>query len=351
MKRFQDLLGVLDKDKPVIIQAHDYPDHDAIASGFSLLHLLRKFGFSCEFCYGGEMQGFSVAGVARELLIPVVPASSLNIPEQAQIILVDGIAGNMNVTNLLNRPLTGIIDHHQPPACVPECPFVDIRPSFGSCSTIIYQYYLETMTEPPRDVATALLTGIMMDTAQMTRGVDAADLAAFSGLFFKSDWEESAYILRNSFSVQDIPVLRYAFDHYYTQGQVCFVELESARVGAAGGGSDDGAIGAGVKSPIRPELLGLISDYFLRMTEIHFVVTVETGSEVCRLSLRSENPRLPADLVIKRALQGIGSGGGHSHMSGGTMPAGLNPGSGELRKKFLDVIDGFLKQQYNKEEL
>jgi nanoRNase/pAp phosphatase (c-di-AMP/oligoRNAs hydrolase) len=342
-KRFQDLLKVLDTNKPVIIQAHDYPDHDAIASGFSLMHLLRKFGFACEFCYGGEMQGFSIAGVIKDLLIPVVPASSLDITQQTQIILVDGIAGNRNVTNLSDFPLTGIIDHHQPPPVIPACPFIDIRPGFGSCSTIIYQYYLETMTEPPRDVATALLTGIMMDTAQMTRGVAMVDLAAFSGLFFKSDWEESAHILRNSFSVQDIPVLRYAFDHYYIQGQVCFVELESSRIRQAQG--DPCA-----EISVRPELLGLISDYFLRMAEIHFVVTVETGNTACRLSLRSEEPRLPADVIIKRALKGIGSGGGHSHMSGGTIHAGLYPGNGELRKKFLTVIEDFLKQGYSKEE-
>jgi nanoRNase/pAp phosphatase (c-di-AMP/oligoRNAs hydrolase) len=338
-KRFQDLLKVLDKDKPVIIQAHDYPDHDAIASGFSLMHLLCKFGFSCGFCYGGEMQGFSVAGVIKDLLIPVVPASSLTITKQTQIILVDGIAGNRNVTNLSDFPLTGIIDHHQPPAFVPACPFVDIRPGFGSCSTVIYQYYLETMTEPPRDVATALLTGLMMDTAQMTRGVGTADLAAFSALFFKSDWEESAYILRNSFSVQDIPVLRYALDRHFIYGEVCFVELESSRIRG----------GPLAETSIRPELLGLISDYFLRMMEIHFVVTIETGTEMCRLSLRSEDPRLPADLIIKQALRDIGFGGGHPHMSGGTIQGERNPGSEKLRKKFLDVIEDFLKQGYSKE--
>jgi nanoRNase/pAp phosphatase (c-di-AMP/oligoRNAs hydrolase) len=341
-KRFRDLLEVLDKNKPVIIQAHDYPDHDAIASGFSLMRLLQKFGFACEFCYGGEMQGFSVTGVIKDLFIPVVPASSLHITRQAQIILVDGIAGNMNVTNLSDFPLTGIIDHHQPPVHIPECPFVDIRPDFGSCSTIIYQYYLETMTEPPRDVATALLTGLTMDTAHMTRGVGTVDLAAFSGLFFQSDWEESAYILRNSFSVQDIPILRYALDHYSTYGEVCFVELESPRMREARGD-------APADISLRPELLGLISDNFLRMAEIHFVITVETGNTACRLSLRSENPRLPADLIIKRALQDIGSGGGHSHMSGGTVYAGLYPGSAELRKKFLNVIEDFLRQGYNKE--
>jgi nanoRNase/pAp phosphatase (c-di-AMP/oligoRNAs hydrolase) len=305
-----------------------YPDHDAIASGFSLLYLLRETGFSCKFCYSGEMQGFSIAEIIENLLIPIVPAASLDIANEAQIILVDGVAGNRNVTSLSNAPLAGIIDHHQPPSVIPECLFVDIRPDFGSCSTIIYQYYLETMTEVPRDIATALLTGLMMDTAQMTRGVRPVDLAAFSGLFFKGDWEKSAYVLRNSFSVQDIPALRQAFDHYYLDGEVCFVDLKSDTLAG---------------HSVRAELLGLISDYFLRMAEIHFVVTIETREDACRLSLRSENPLLPADLIIKHALEGIGSGGGHPHMSGGTVSPGSNPGSDCLRKKFLAVIEDCLK--------
>ena len=190
-KSFQDLIAVLNKKKPIIIQAHDYPDHDALASGFSLLHLLEVFGFSCELSYSGEIQGFSIDDAIKQLKIPVISASSLKINKDTQIILVDGIAGNKNVT-MLNGTLTGIIDHHLPPQVMPECPFIDIRSSTGACSSIIYQYYQETGTDIPHTIATALLTGIMMDTSRMTRGVASEDLEAFSGLFFKSDWEKSA---------------------------------------------------------------------------------------------------------------------------------------------------------------
>jgi nanoRNase/pAp phosphatase (c-di-AMP/oligoRNAs hydrolase) len=321
-KRFRDLLEVLDRKKSVIIQAHDYPDYDALASGFSLLYLLETFGVCCKLCYSGEVQGFTVEDTISNLKIPAVPASSLEIDEDSQIILVDGIIGNKNVTSLTDV-LTGIIDHHHPPQKIPECPFIDIRPDFGSCSTIIYQYYLETMTDVPRNVATALLMGIMMDTSQMTRGVGPVDLAAFSGLFFKGDWERAAYFLRNSFSIQDIPALRYAFDHYYRYDTVCFVELAKA---------------------VRPELLGLIADYFLRMQEIHFVVTSEIEDGTCKLSVRSEDPRMPADVVIKRALKGIGSGGGHHHMSGGSIPLDWYQGGEELRQRVLAVIEDLIRQ-------
>jgi nanoRNase/pAp phosphatase (c-di-AMP/oligoRNAs hydrolase) len=321
-KSFRELLAVLDKNRPLIIQAHDYPDYDALASGYALVHLLSCFGYGSSLCYSGEMQGFSQEGAVSTLKIPAMPASSLKIDADSQIVLVDGSAGNKNVTNLAGK-LTGIIDHHPPPPCVPPCPFIDIRPETGACSTIIHQYYLETLTGLPREVATALLAGIMMDTASMTRGVSPADLAAFCGLFFTGDWEAAAYVLRNSFSIDDIPFLRHTLDNYCCQGAVCFVEIPAEA---------------------RPELLGLAADHFLRMREIHFVVAFSAGGGGCRLSLRSEDPRLPAGLLIRRALEGIGAGGGHQHMSGGHIPPQNYHGAEELRKRFLTHIENAYKE-------
>ncbi len=314
-KQFRHLLETLDKNHPVIIQTHDYPDHDAVAAGFALSYLLTSFGFQCTLVYGGEMQGDSIDETIEMLGIPAVPAAALKIDDRSQVILVDGFAGNKNVTEL-SGTLVGIIDHHKPPE-PPSCPFADIRPDVGSCATIVYQYFLETGTEAPRDVATSLLMGIMMDTAYMTRGVGPIDLAAFSGIFFKSDWEKASYVLRNSLSVRDLPLIRHAMDNNHILGDVCFVELEKS---------------------CRAELLGLLSDYFLSFKEIFFVVTYEIDETQCRISVRSEDPRRPADKILRRALEGYGYGGGHMHMSGGFIPADAFPGGPWLRERFLSVL-------------
>jgi nanoRNase/pAp phosphatase (c-di-AMP/oligoRNAs hydrolase) len=314
-KRFRDLITVLSKDRAVIIQTHDYPDHDAIAAGYALSHILGTFGYCCELCYGGELQSDTIGETIGMLAIPAVPAASLKIADRSQIVLVDGFAGNKNVTDL-QGDLIGIVDHHEPPE-QPDCPFADIRPDYGSCSTIVYQYYLETSTEIPRKIATLLLMGIMIDTDYLTRGVAPVDLAAFSGLFFKGDWERAAYVLRNCLSIRDLPVIRYAVHNLFIQGDMCFLWLEQ---------------------PCRPELLGLLSDYFLGFKEIHFVVVCESDPDECRISVRSEDPGKPADAVIRRALKGIGSGGGHLHMSGGAIPKDQFPGEDRLRERFLTAL-------------
>jgi len=320
-RSYHQLLDFLNRNHPVIIQTHDYPDHDAVAAGYALKHLLGEYGYCSELCYGGELQSETLADTIKLIDIPILPASTIGITDRSQIVLVDSFAGNKNVTDLSGR-LVGIIDHHEPPEA-PNCDFADIRKGYGSCSTIIHQYYLETGIEAPKPVATALLMGIMMDTAYMTRGVAPVDLAAFSGLFFKGDWELAAYILRNCLSIRDIPVIRYAIDNCVIEEDDCFLELDS---------------------PCRSELLGLLSDYLLSFKEIHFVATWELDSEECRISVRSEDPKKPADLVIRKVLEGIGYGGGHLHMSGGSIPLDRYPGAEGLRRLFSRVLADISKR-------
>jgi nanoRNase/pAp phosphatase (c-di-AMP/oligoRNAs hydrolase) len=84
--------------------------------------------------------------------------------------------------------------------------------------------------------------------------------------------------------------------------------------------------------------MALVADFFLGLREIHFAVVLEPDRDVYRLSVRSEDNARPADVVIRRALDGIGSGGGHVHMGGGSIPRDLFPGEQGLRNRFLRAM-------------
>ena len=53
LKKFDQFLELLDTDERVIIQAHDFPDHDAIASAFAMAYLLSQKGFKPFLSYQG----------------------------------------------------------------------------------------------------------------------------------------------------------------------------------------------------------------------------------------------------------------------------------------------------------
>jgi len=309
------LLEHLDRRHPVLVQTHDFPDHDAIGAGHALHWILTQRGYCTFLCYNGEFQSETLKVTIEELGIPLIPAQNLHLHEKNQIILVDGFAGNTNVTDLMGE-LVGIIDHHTPP--VPAtCPFIDIRTSHGSCSTILYTYLKEHGAPIPRSIATSLLMGIMTDTAFMTRGVSPIDLEAFSALFFQGDWQRASYLLRNCLSLQDLPIIQQAVNHYRIVDDVCFLELDLE---------------------CTSELLGLVSDFFLGLKEVIIVVSWAFEKDILHVSVRSEDPDRPADLIVRKALAGIGSGGGHVHMGGGAIPRHRFPGPEALRSRFLEAI-------------
>jgi nanoRNase/pAp phosphatase (c-di-AMP/oligoRNAs hydrolase) len=315
MNRFKKLLDVIDSDKPVLVQAHDYPDHDAVASAFALGKLVSRLGIKTEICYGGTIQSYSLQAAIELVQIPIHSCNETTITSDSQIILVDGFAGNTNITGTAGR-IVGVVDHHHPPK-EPDLPFADIRENIGSCSAMIYGYYREMEVPISDDIATALLMGIMMDTAFMTRGVSSEDMEAFSGVYFIGDWEVGSRILRNSLSLNDLPVFKEAIESRLVDDFFCF---------------------AVVKKECTPEVLALLGDFFLGIREIHFVVVAVFDRDEYRISVRSEHLQHPADEVIRRAVDGIGTGGGHLYMGGGSIPHDLFPGEQGLRKRFLKAL-------------
>ncbi|MFQ3620138.1 MAG: DHH family phosphoesterase [Spirochaetales bacterium] len=306
------LLSLLNPHQPVLVQTHDFPDHDSIGAGYALHWLLTQKGYCTFLCYNGEFQSETLEVTIEELQIPLIPAQELHLTETNQIVLVDGFAGNTNVTDLQGK-LVGIIDHHTPPTPA-SCEFQDIRIDFGSCCSILYTYVQEQDSPLPSSVATALLMGIMMDTAFLTRGVSPHDLKAYTDLYFQGDWHKASYILRNCLTLRDLPIIQHALTHYRIIEDICFLELETE---------------------CTSEILGLVSDFFLGLKEVIIVVSWAFGGDIVRISVRSEDPNRPADLIVRKALAGIGSGGGHIHMGGGAIPRSQFQSADALRSRFL----------------
>ena len=314
MSPFDTLLAILDRDRQVVIQAHDFPDHDAVGAAYALSRLLRARDIDAVLSYGGAIQSNSLAEEIELLKIPIKAASQAGIRKDAQIIVVDGFVGNSNIAGLPGE-VVGVIDHHVPPV-PPVTPFHDIREDMGSCSTIVYQYVRDAGIEIDRSVATALLVGLMMDTGFMTRGVSEYDIEAFSDLFFRGDWQTGTRLLKNSLSIRDLGLFREAINECVIAEDFCYVPLTKE---------------------CTQEVMALVADFFLGLREVHFVVVVEPDREEFRMSVRSEDPERPADVIIKLALDGIGTGGGHIHMGGGSVPRDLYPGEEGLRKRFMDA--------------
>ncbi|MCX7655285.1 MAG: DHHA1 domain-containing protein [Treponemataceae bacterium] len=311
---------------PLIIQPHDFPDHDAVASAFGLQRLLDVHGYTSQILHRGELRSHSLLSMIQAFHIPLtqiqIKEKQEGVPVNALCLIVDGSPNNANARPL-TKNLLGVIDHHPNPGLL-SCPFQDIRTSYGACSSIIADYWDETGIVPDRDTATTLLLGIQIDTDFLSRRVSPADLNAHHRLFFRADWQFATRLARSSLSIQNLPTFSRAIQKAQIQRGLFFTVL-----------SED----------CSQELISIMADFFLRFKEVRLTVIAETGGESCHISVRSRSPEISAAAFIKRALAGIGEGGGHDHMAGGTIYTSLYPGEEQLFKRFLEALETIEENQ------
>ena len=314
--KFKQLRACVDRSRPLVIQTHDYPDHDAIASSYALQQLFAKFSHPATLCYGGIMQSPALQNAIHELKIDIQHISKITISAETQLIMIDGSVDNGNMQISLATPVA-VIDHHaSSKAFASRYLFSDIRSSYGSCSTIISEYFEEAGIAISPVVATVLMMGIMMDTAHLTRGVHYSDIRAIARLYPLADWHSGSRLLRNSLSISDSHLFQEAIANRIIQESICFVSLQHDAT---------------------PDVIGLIADFFLSLQEVHFVAVVCCYGKRFKLSIRSEDEGLAADTVLASLLKETGEGGGHIHMAGGIIARDHYPGDKELFKQLLAI--------------
>jgi nanoRNase/pAp phosphatase (c-di-AMP/oligoRNAs hydrolase) len=341
------LLSVLTAKRPVLIQTHDFPDHDAVGAAFGLCELLSRRGFSCSIAYGGSIQSISLSEMIKELNIELIPLDvalqargdtqstagspapnsaqmpgNAQTPADAQTIVVDGSPASGTVRAVAGH-LTAVIDHH-PARKRLSVPFADVRLDVGSCAAIVWTYWKEAGEEPEGAAATALLAGIQLDTDFLSRRVSKTDLDAHHDLFFRGNHELARAIVRTSLSVDQLADIARAFS--------------SVRV-------TDGALLAEVSGDYPAELLSVLADFLLRLREVSFVVVIEVRGPEFRLSARTRDRAIDTGHVIRHALAGIGSGGGHPHMAGGIIKPERYPGGDAFLARIVDEIAACRSQE------
>ncbi|MDR2159127.1 MAG: DHH family phosphoesterase [Treponema sp.] len=316
---FERLCRLLEKTgSRVVIQTHDYPDHDAVAAAFALSELLKTRGLDARIFYRGSINSHSLKTMIDELGISLTRTGAM-VPEEYRplpCIVIDGNPVNTNARPATDN-LFGVVDHHAN-AEAPRCPFVDIRTGIGSCASMAAGYWEEAGLVPGRNIATALLMGIEMDTDFITRRVSKDDVDAFHRLFFAGDWEFSVRVLKASLSTKDLSAFHRAVVNSRIHGSLLF---------------------ALVTVDTTQEVISILADFFLRFREIMVTALVENQGNVHHVSVRSRNPAISAAEIIKETLEGIGEGGGHDYMAGGIINTSSGLNEEELFKRFSAAMD------------
>jgi nanoRNase/pAp phosphatase (c-di-AMP/oligoRNAs hydrolase) len=294
--KFESFLERLKGERRIIIQAHDFPDHDAISSAYALAYLLKKKGLNPFITFHGYIDRVSLRNLIDWLEIPIYEPKDLKLQPDDKIIVVDGCIGEKNINDFPGLEV-GVIDHHQVKA--PDFVwYADVRSHYGSTATILVEYYRHFSLPMPQSIATALLVGLSFDTSNFTRDVGTADLKALLYLQAKANNDMVNKICRNQVEFHELQLFYQMINSLRRKKNAAFAVLPEG---------------------CPKNMLGVLGDFLLSVDELDIVVLIARNREKIFISLRSECSKNNVGKIVRRALneEGIGFGGGHPHMAAG----------------------------------
>ena len=220
MTKLEEILSYI-KGKNVYVQMHNFPDPDAIASAYGMKKLLEAEGITAEIVYKGSIEKTVTAKMVSLLNIDILEIKCAEeLDKEREVIIVDAQKGNANIVDT-HSDKTICIDHH-PVYNTNKYVFEDIRPEVGACASIIASYYIENHVNIDMHMATALLYGIKVDTADMKRGVTQLDLDMFYKLYNMADHKVLNKLDTSVRQYDDLKAYAYAIANVDVHGDACF---------------------------------------------------------------------------------------------------------------------------------
>ncbi len=295
--RLLELLGAVDPARDVGIFSHDNPDPDAIASAYCLQFLLsEKLGANCVLGFGGIVGRHENQAMVRNLGLSLVPLRVLDFRRFGTVALVDSQPGTGNNSLPDGVKIDVVIDHHPLRKESARARFTDVRPEFGSTSTLLLRYLQAARVQIPSKLATAIMLGIKSDTRELERQASHEDMRAYLQILPQADLSLLARIEHPRIS-------RRYFQSFWEA-------LSRSRV-------HGDAVVSLLGEVEHPDMVAEIADFLLPLEEVRFALSLGASGDRLYVSLRTQQQQHDAGQMLRQALEGIGQAGGHGRMAGG----------------------------------
>ncbi len=317
-----DLMALAEFEKfdRIVVQVHDNPDPDAIASAFGLYVYFTSKNKDIKIVYGGrtKIQKANIVLMVERLNIPIEYVEENTDFGDALLITVDCQYGEGNVTPLKAKHIA-IIDHHQG---VGTGDYVCVYSYLGSCSTLIWMMMREVGFDFTNQelLCTAFYYGLITDTGNFMEIVHPFDRDMMDVL--KGKYQQSLVRLfsNSNISLSELEIAGQALIHYDYDEQDKYLIIFS--------------------KPCDPNILGLINDLALQVDMVLVSVVYNELNLGYKLSIRSCTKEVKANELAEYLTDGIGSGGGHLDKAGGYID-----GSMFMKKHRGEEIEEFLRER------
>lgn len=293
--RLAQLYDMLDRGDNwgIIINA----DPDAIASAMALSRLIRSRVASVTLARVNDIARPDNLAMLRYLRVPLVkwrPSLKKKIQRYA---IVD--SQSHHHPDFEGLDFSVVIDHHPKPDVLPDSGFIDIRPDYGSVSTMMTEYLYSAGIRPGRLLATALQYGIRTDTGIFGRNCTEVDLRAYHYLSRFGDHALMMRILRSEYLPEWLPYFSRAFETLRPCGRGSFAWL--------------GKVPSG-------DILVVVADFFLKVHGLRWVAVCGASGGRLIAVFRGGFGNMDLGEVASKVFAGLGGGGGHKNMARAEMP-------------------------------
>ena len=295
----------------VLILLHNDPDPDALASGLALRNVLRR---NKQTAIIAAIQGVTRPENLRMLNlldIHVEIITPRNVADYDRVAMVDVqphyFGGEIDRVDL-------VIDHH------PEQPgysavFKDIRPEYGSTSTILTEHLRAVDVNISERTATAMLYAIKSDTLFFNRQANRVDIEAFSYLYPLAD----AALIRKM-----------------EGAEITTERLEYVLKAKQNGRMAEQVFCAFLGTSPREDFIPYVADFYLQLENVKWTIVFGIVNDSLIMSVRNLGYSRNAGEFVRKYFSDIGSAGGHRAMAKAVVPLAA------FRSKFGNLqADGF----------
>jgi nanoRNase/pAp phosphatase (c-di-AMP/oligoRNAs hydrolase) len=202
-----------------------------------------------------------------------------------------------------------VIDHH-PEQTGYTAVFKDIRPDYGSTSTILTEHLRAVDVNISERTATAMLYAIKSDTLFFNRQTNRVDLEAFSYLYPLAD---AALIRKMEGAEITLERLDYVLNAYRN------------------GSLADQVFCAFLGQTPREDFIPYVADFFLQVEDVKWTIIAGVLNDSLTISVRNLGYMKNAGEFVRRYFADIGSAGGHRAMAKAVVPMSA------FRAKFGDL--------------
>ncbi len=290
------LLGLLKKEQRWLILMN--ADPDAMASAMALKRMLARRVTSVGLASVSDISRPDNLAMMRLLRIPVKKLIPPLAAQYDRFALVDSQPHHH--VGFEPFEFSIVIDHH--PVLEdhqPDFPFYDIRPDYGSNSSLMTEYLYNMGLRPGKLLATALLYGIKTDTQSFEREFHDTDIKAFRYLtkFYNPNLLHK--ITRSEFRVEWLKYFSQAFRKVRILGNGLTAFL--------------GVVDS-------PDILVILADFFMRVHGLSWVLMSGLHDNKLVAVFRGDGMRRDMGKFAQSLFGDVGSAGGHRAMARAEIP-------------------------------